>query len=63
MRLWDIPAPSGDLFNGRYYDLKIIDSDNEVMKIKSRVVINCAGLFSDKIASMAGIDLTVPGTG
>jgi L-2-hydroxyglutarate oxidase LhgO len=48
-------------FNGRYYDLKIIDSDNEVMKIKSRVVINCAGLFSDKIASMAGIDLDSAG--
>jgi len=28
---------------------------------KSRIVINCAGLFSDKIAALAGIDILKEG--
>ncbi len=33
------------------------DADNEEVTIKSEIVINCAGLNSDKIAQMAGVDI------
>lgn len=42
------------------YRLRIIDSDGEGY-LDTRVVINCAGLFSDRIAEMAGIDIDSAG--
>ncbi|TRZ96065.1 NAD(P)/FAD-dependent oxidoreductase [bacterium] len=38
------------------YEVSIRDSSAEIFKIKTRVLINSAGLESDKIAEMAGID-------
>ncbi len=42
------------------YNLTIQESDC-VSELKSRVVINCAGLNSDKIAALAGIDILKEG--
>lgn len=42
------------------YNLRIQESDC-VSELKSRIVINCAGLNSDKIAALAGIDILKEG--
>ena len=42
--------------NGGFF-IKITDADGEEIQINSEIVINCAGLNSDKIAQMAGIDI------
>lgn len=42
------------------YLINIQESDG-VSELKSRIVINCAGLFSDKIAALAGIDILKEG--
>ena len=34
-----------------------IKEDSGITELKSRTVINCAGLYSDKIAALAGIDI------
>ncbi|MCK4464025.1 MAG: NAD(P)/FAD-dependent oxidoreductase, partial [Candidatus Omnitrophica bacterium] len=39
------------------YKIRVKDSDNESFLFKSEIVINCAGLKSDIIAQMAGIDI------
>jgi L-2-hydroxyglutarate oxidase LhgO len=38
------------------YVVTLLDADNEEMEIGSEIVINCAGLKSDAVAAMAGID-------
>ncbi|NLG16604.1 MAG: NAD(P)/FAD-dependent oxidoreductase [Fibrobacter sp.] len=43
-------------FNGRNYELQVVDSDGESIHIKTGVIINCAGLSSDRIAAMVGIN-------
>lgn len=42
------------------YNLKIQESGC-VSELKSRIVINCAGLYSDQIAALAGIDIIKEG--
>jgi L-2-hydroxyglutarate oxidase LhgO len=39
------------------YSIKISDVDGEELVLSAKALINCAGLFSDKIARMAGIDI------
>ncbi len=39
----------------------IMQENDCVSELKSRVVINCAGLYSDKIAALAGIDILKEG--
>ena len=41
---------------GQEYVVSVLDSDNEEMELRSEIVVNCAGLGSDAIAAMAGID-------
>ncbi|MDP8262017.1 MAG: NAD(P)/FAD-dependent oxidoreductase [Candidatus Ancaeobacter aquaticus] len=38
------------------YEISVVDSDSKRMQFKSRIVINCAGLESDVVSQMAGID-------
>ena len=38
------------------YEITVKDSQKESFKFSSRVVINCAGLNSDKISSLAGLE-------
>jgi L-2-hydroxyglutarate oxidase LhgO len=42
--------------DGGGYVVTLLDADNEEMEIGSEIVINCAGLKSDAVAAMAGID-------
>jgi len=46
---------------GEGYEITVSDSDKQTFTFISQVVINCAGLFSDKIAEMAGIDIKALG--
>ena len=39
------------------YTIGIKDSDGESFSLKSDIVINCAGISSDRVASMVGIDV------
>ncbi len=39
------------------YSIKIADSDGEELKLLTKTLINSAGLYSDKIAQMVGIDI------
>ncbi|MDD5088932.1 MAG: NAD(P)/FAD-dependent oxidoreductase [bacterium] len=43
------------------YTLAILDSNGEKTAITARTVINCAGLYSDEIAAMAGLDVRALG--
>ncbi|MFC1808291.1 NAD(P)/FAD-dependent oxidoreductase [Candidatus Omnitrophota bacterium] len=47
--------------NSSGYAVAISDIDGERLDIEAKVVINCAGLDSDKIAQMAGIDIDKEG--
>jgi L-2-hydroxyglutarate oxidase LhgO len=40
-----------------FYDLAVRDADGEKISVKSNVVVNSAGLYSDTIAQMVGIDI------
>lgn len=40
-------------FDGREYEMEI----NGAYRFRSRVVVNCAGLYSDAVAALAGIDV------
>ncbi|RPJ03690.1 MAG: NAD(P)/FAD-dependent oxidoreductase, partial [Spirochaetaceae bacterium] len=42
---------------GKGYVLEIKDSDGQKMEVESGIVINAAGLSSDKVAEMAGMDI------
>jgi L-2-hydroxyglutarate oxidase LhgO len=42
--------------NNGSFTLDIQDADGETFDLESEIVINAAGLYSDKIASLAGID-------
>ncbi|HUI91094.1 MAG TPA: NAD(P)/FAD-dependent oxidoreductase [Chitinivibrionales bacterium] len=46
---------------GEGYLVTVRDADGEEMEIASEIVINCAGLSSDKIAATAGIDVAKRG--
>lgn len=39
------------------YEVSIKDSSSDIFKFKARIVVNSAGLESDRIAQMAGIDI------
>ncbi len=43
------------------YKVVIRDADGQSLTLSARVLINCAGLHSDKIARMAGIDIEEAG--
>lgn len=43
------------------YEITVLDADRQRFSFIAQVVINCAGLFSDKIAQMAGIDIKAKG--
>lgn len=43
------------------YKIRMQDADGETILLKSNIVINCAGLCSDKIAEMVGIDIKEKG--
>lgn len=43
------------------YKLNIRDADGQSLTLFTRILINCAGLHSDKIACMAGIDTEASG--
>lgn len=43
-------------YNGHFYRVEVCDADKQPYPFQSRMVINCAGLSSDKIAEMVGID-------
>ncbi len=44
-------------YNGDIYKVEIRDVDKKPYSFLSKVIVNCAGLFSDKIAEMVGIDI------
>lgn len=44
-------------YKGNYWESSVKDQSGEFFKIKSKFVINSAGLDSDKIAELAGIDI------
>jgi len=44
-------------YNTDKYTISVLDADNQIVTIQSNIVINCAGLHSDTIATMAGIDI------
>ena len=46
---------------GDGYSVAVLDADGEEMEIRSRIVINCAGLSSGAVAAMAGIDTAKEG--
>ncbi len=39
------------------YEIEVLDTNGERLKIATRILINCAGLSSDTVAQMAGIDI------
>jgi L-2-hydroxyglutarate oxidase LhgO len=43
------------------YEVIVLDVDKQRFSFIAQTVINCAGLFSDKIAQMAGIDIKAQG--
>jgi L-2-hydroxyglutarate oxidase LhgO len=43
---------------GQEYAVAVVDADNEEIELRSEIVVNCAGLKSGAVASMAGIDST-----
>ena len=43
------------------YQLEIIDADGEKLSLSTRLIINSAGLYADKIAEMAGMDVEKAG--
>lgn len=43
------------------YEITVVDADKQRFSFITQVVINCAGLFADKIAGMAGIDIKAQG--
>jgi len=43
------------------YEVEVRESSGENFKFKSQIIINCAGLNSDTLAAMAGIDVTAEG--
>jgi len=43
------------------YEVTVFDASNEEFKFVAEVLINCAGLESDKVAQMAGIDIDEEG--
>jgi len=47
--------------NNNGFDIKVIDADGEGLNISSACLINSAGLYSDRIAQMAGIDINEHG--
>lgn len=46
---------------GEGYEVTVLDSDKQRFSFIAQVVINCAGLFSDRIAQIAGIDIKAQG--
>ena len=44
-----------------YYTAAIRDADGQPLELEASVVINSAGLFADRIAAMAGIDIDAEG--
>jgi len=42
--------------NNDLYSIKVTDSDGEDITLSTKILINSAGLYSEKIAQMAGID-------
>ena len=57
---YGVEVTSIDRANDRYR-LKVRDVDGDELYFQSRIVINCAGLESDIIASMVGIDVKQQG--
>jgi len=47
--------------SGAGYEVTILDAGKQRFSFMAQVVINCAGLFSDRIAQMAGIDIKAKG--
>lgn len=43
------------------YEVTVLDSDKQRFTFSAQAVINCAGLFADKVAAMAGIDIKAQG--
>ena len=46
---------------GEGYEITVLDVDKQRFSFIAQTVINCAGLFSDRIAQMAGIDIKAQG--
>lgn len=47
--------------DGDGFAVRILDADAEDMELHSDIVINAAGLYSDRISEMAGIDIDAAG--
>lgn len=43
------------------YKVSVIDSDNQSFSFITRILINCAGLESDRVADMVGIEIKSAG--
>jgi L-2-hydroxyglutarate oxidase LhgO len=43
------------------YELTVRDADGALTRITAEKVINCAGLYSDRVAAMFGMDVQAPG--
>ena len=43
------------------YEVTVLDASNEEFKFRTDIIINCAGLETDNIAKMAGMDVDMEG--
>ncbi len=43
------------------FEVQVVDTDGERMRLKSRLLVNAAGLCADRIAEMSGIDIDAAG--
>ncbi|MBL7068463.1 MAG: NAD(P)/FAD-dependent oxidoreductase [Candidatus Omnitrophica bacterium] len=46
---------------GGGYEIRVLDANNTEFKFETEILINCAGLESDRIAEMAGVDIESKG--
>jgi L-2-hydroxyglutarate oxidase LhgO len=55
------PTSVGGLGGVSGYELTVRDADGALTQITAEKVVNCAGLYADRVAAMFGMDVQAPG--